>query len=285
MGEVASAAAIMSGLALFLGALLAIAYRYLRVEEDPRVAAVEARLAGSNCGGCGQPGCRAFAEAVVKGDAAPGQCTVTAPAAIAAIAAYLGVDAGSFERRVARLRCAGGKSSVAQVAPYDGMASCRAAALVGTGGRSCAFGCLGLGDCARACTFDAIKMNAEQLPVVEPSKCSACNDCVEVCPLHLFELRPLSERLLVQCASPLQGVDARSRCAVACDACGRCAADQGPGVIEMKDGLPIVRLPTQATSAATVRCPTGAIRWVDGRQFEEQRALGALKGRRDAWVD
>jgi len=56
------APAIMAGLGLFFSVILAIAYRYLRVEEDPRVTETEDLLPGSNCGACGQPGCRAFAE-------------------------------------------------------------------------------------------------------------------------------------------------------------------------------------------------------------------------------
>ena len=55
----------MLGVAGFFGVVLAIANRYLKVEEDPRIDRVEEMLPGSNCGACGQPGCRGFAEAVI----------------------------------------------------------------------------------------------------------------------------------------------------------------------------------------------------------------------------
>ena len=41
------------------------------------------------------------------------------------------------------------------------------------------------------CTFDAIRMSPFGLPLVEPDKCTACNDCVEACPLGLFVLMPI----------------------------------------------------------------------------------------------
>ena len=137
---------------------------------------------------------------------------------------------------------------------------------------ACSWGCLGLGDCERACSFDAIQMNEQALPVVDPERCTACNDCVEVCPLDLFVLLPESHHVLVQCSSPLSGDDAVARCSVACNACGRCALDAPPGTVEMVKGLPVVHYDRELhpTPQATWRCPTGAIQWVVGKQFEEQ---------------
>lgn len=270
MNAILIAGAIMLGIAGFFGTVLAVAHRYLRVEEDPRIDTVEGMLPGTNCGACGQPGCHAFAEALVQGVSAPGKCTVSAPEAIADLARFLGVDAGFEEKRVARLHCAGGKSSVRSLAAYNGLDSCRAAYVVNGGGKACAWGCLGLGDCDRACTFDAIHMNDEDLPVVDVEGCTACGDCVEVCPLDLFTLEPLSAKLIVQCNAPLTGELARSICRVACDACGRCAADAETGAIEMSDGLPVIRQVERTGEACTFRCPTGAIRWVDGEQFKAE---------------
>ena len=54
--------------------------------------------------------------------------------------------------------------------------------------------------------------------------CTACGDCVDVCPRDLFELIPLSHHIFVQCKSPLAGDLALGLCTVACDACGRCAS-------------------------------------------------------------
>ena len=61
MQQIAIAVAVMTGLGLFFAAVLALAYRFLRVEEDPRLEVVEELLPGNNCGACGEPGCAAFA--------------------------------------------------------------------------------------------------------------------------------------------------------------------------------------------------------------------------------
>lgn len=268
MNTIVTSGAIMFGIAFFFGLTLALANRWLYVEEDPRIEAVEERLPGTNCGACGQPGCHAFAETLVNGDSLPGKCTVSSPEAVQNIAAFLGVDVGFEEKRVARLKCAGGRSSVRKIAAYQGMASCRAAVVINGGGRACPWGCLGFGDCERACGFDAIRMNDEELPVVDVERCTACGDCVDVCPLDLFVLEPMSTRAIVQCSSPMAGEAARAICRVACDACGRCALDAPEGSIEMTNGLPVVRDPGRAAESCTYRCPTGAIQWVTNQQFD-----------------
>lgn len=271
--EIATAGGIMFGVALTFGVILAIATRTLRVYEDPRIDDVEGMLPGTNCGACGQPGCRAFAEAVVSGSQKPSGCTVSSPDGLALIAEYLGVEAGTQNKRVARLHCAGGTSSVRRLARYDGLPSCRAAFLVNGGGRACSWGCLGLADCERACTFDAIAMNAEALPVVNVEGCTACGDCVEVCPLDLFTIEPLASDVIVQCNSPATGPEATRACAVACDACGRCALDAPTGAIVMKGGLPVIQDAGRCDVTCTLRCPTGAIARVVGNQFQPRRRL------------
>ncbi|MEW6742968.1 MAG: (Fe-S)-binding protein [Planctomycetota bacterium] len=272
MGSIALGAAIMGGLGLTFGALLAVAYRFLRVPEDPRIDTVTGMLPGSNCGACGQPGCRGLAEKIVEKALKPSKCSVASPNIIVSIAELLGVDAGREEKRVARLHCAGGRSAARQIAAYEGFENCRAATLVGGGGKGCSWGCLGLADCERACTFDAIHMNAEGLPVVDVDKCTACGDCVKACPRDLFEILPISHRLIVQCKIPLAGDEARALCRVCCDACGRCAQDAAPGLIRMVQNLPVVDYAAggPARPTATLRCPTGAIQWVVGRQFSER---------------
>ncbi len=259
----------MTGLGLIFGLILAIAYRFLRVKEDPRLEAVEDMLPGSNCGACGEPGCRAFAEKLIANSLPPSRCTVCTQTTIESIAEYLGVDPGKEEKRVARLRCAGGKSQAYQIAEYWGFESCQAAAVVSGGGKGCSWGCLGLGDCQSACSFAAIDMNANGLPTVNIDKCTACGDCVDACPRDLFEVLPISQKLFVQCSSPLAGEAVTLMCSVACDACGRCAADAAPGLIHMEDNLPIVDYTAggPARAEATHRCPTGAIQWLEGEQF------------------
>ncbi len=264
-----TAIVILAGLGAFFGILLAVASRVLHVDEDPRLEVIEDMLPGSNCGACGEAGCHAFAETLIDGVTTPGQCTVSGAGVIEQIAGFLGVDAGRVAPRVARLHCAGGRGLASQIAEYEGYSSCRAAHLVGGGGKGCSWGCLGLADCMDACTFGAITMNAQQLPAVELAACTACSDCVDVCPRDLFEILPAAQHLVVQCRAPLSGDDAMAVCSVACDACGRCAQDAATGLITMADGLPVVDYSAggPASATATARCPTGAIRWIEGDQF------------------
>ena len=260
---------IVGGVGLTFGLLIALANKRFKVWEDPRIDMVAALLPGNNCGACGLPGCRAFAEKAVAGAIAPAQCTVSSPEARADIAAYLGVDVGQATQRVARLLCAGGRDVAPERADYLGLPTCKAAAAVAGGGKGCVWGCLGLADCAVACTFDAIRMNAVGLPIVAPGRCTACGDCVEACPKDLFVLMPIEHKLLVQCKSLLEGDAAERLCRVACTACGKCALDAAPGVIAMTNGLAVVDYAKNdlAGPEATRRCPTGAIVWVEGAQF------------------
>jgi len=261
-------AAILGGVGGVFAVLIALAHRRFYVYEDPRIENVTGLLPGNNCGACGFPGCRGFAENLVAGRTNPATCTVMSPDQREEVASLLGVDVGSATQRVARLLCAGGRDVAAQQAEYFGLATCAAAAQVAGGGKSCTWGCLGLADCERSCDFDAIRMSEVGLPVVSPERCTACGDCVDACPKDLFTLMPLDHHLLVQCRNLLEGDTAIAMCSVACNGCRRCAAD-APEVIEMRQGLAVIDYSRHelATPAAVARCPTGAIVWIEGAQF------------------
>jgi electron transport complex protein RnfB len=84
----------IGGLTTALVTLLVLANRKLHVDEDPRIDAVEEMLPHANCGACGYPGCRPFAEALVSGAAQPGKCTVSSDDGLAVVADFLGVVVG-----------------------------------------------------------------------------------------------------------------------------------------------------------------------------------------------
>ncbi len=67
---------VMLGLGGVCGSILSAASKIFYVYEDPRIAEVEGKLAGANCGGCGFAGCSAAAVAVVNGKASPSVCIV-----------------------------------------------------------------------------------------------------------------------------------------------------------------------------------------------------------------
>jgi electron transport complex protein RnfB len=269
---------VLGGVGLTFGVLIALANKKLKVWEDPRIDAVVDILPGANCGACGYAGCRAFAEGVVEGVVAPAGCTVMGEAEREDLAEFLGVDAGDAVKTVARLLCAGGTDVAPRKAEYHGLASCGAAVAVSGGGKGCAWGCVGFGDCQVVCDFDAIEMTGNGLPLVDVEKCTACGDCVEACPLDLFVLMPMDQHLIVQCRNLLEGDEAEAVCAVACTACGRCVQDAAPGLIEIRQGLAVIdydRIQDQNPEAVS-RCPTDAIVWVEGAQgFAELELVGS----------
>jgi electron transport complex protein RnfB len=259
-----TAVAIMGGLTVVLATLLVFANKKLHVHEDPRIDIVENMLPNVNCGACGFPGCRAFAEALVREQTLPGHCTVSTEQGRQRIADFLGVAVGVQEKRVARLACAGGNNVARFQAQYTGLSTCKAATQVGGGGKGCVWGCLGFGDCAQACNFDALHMNKYRLPVVDEDKCTACGDCVQTCPKDLFSLHPISHRLWVACKNLEAGDEILAHCEVACTACGRCVMDAPDELITLVNNLPIIDYTKNHNSQIPIqRCPTGAIVWIE----------------------
>jgi RnfABCDGE-type electron transport complex B subunit len=130
---------------------LVVAYRKLKVYEDPKIEQVSEILPQANCGACGYAGCRAFAEAVVKGETTPNSCPVSDADVVKQIAETLGVTAAEIVKKVARLHCRGTHEAAKNRGVYIGISTCGAAHLIG-GNKQCSYGCLHFGDCARACS-------------------------------------------------------------------------------------------------------------------------------------
>ena len=213
------------------------------------------------------------------GELRRGACTGNSTEMNQIIANFLGVELGSQEKQVARLACAGGSNVARRHGDYRGVESCRAAALVSGGGKGCAWGCLGLADCERVCDFDAIVMDRHDLPQVIDDLCTACGDCVDICPRDLFSLQPVSHRLWVACKNLEKGEAAEDECVVACNGCGRCAADAPGDMITMENNLAVVDYSQNALASrvAIERCPTGAIVWLEGGVHKGQGAVKIIR--------
>jgi len=207
--SILQALALLGGIGVSVGIVLAAASKIFYVYVDPKILAVEDILPGANCGGCGLPGCSANAEAIVAGRAAPNSCVAAGPDVAEAIAGVLGVTVEAKEPDIAAPGCYYGVQDADTRYLYDGMNDCRAAALLGGGMKVCAIGCLGLGTCARACPFDAITMGPEGLPVVDEVKCTGCGTCERVCPKGIINLTSVTRRILKEylsdeCTTPCQ---------------------------------------------------------------------------------
>lgn len=190
-----SSALVLLGLGFGAALVLAVASRVLHVKEDPRIVKIENLLPGANCGGCGYPGCSGAAAAIVAGKVGADVCVVAESEAISAIAALMGQTVEEREPEVAMRDCTGGSRAEDRFV-YEGVADCRAQALLYEGSKTCPEGCLGLGTCVRACPFNAIHMGPEGLPVIDPEECRACGKCADACPRGVIGITGMTARLL-----------------------------------------------------------------------------------------
>jgi ferredoxin len=90
--------------------------------------------------------------------------------------------------------------------------------------QGCTYGCLGFGDCASVCDYDALHV-IDGLATVDYEKCIGCGACAKVCPRNIITITPFkAERILaVTCSNKDKGKDITKVCTVGCIGCGACA--------------------------------------------------------------
>ena len=245
--------------AVFAGGLAYASVKFA-VDEDPRKGEIEDVLPGANCGACGYPGCSSFAEAIVNNEAAVSGCPVGGEETAEQIADIMGVEVGGSEAsEVAQILCQGGTAETYDLAEYEGIATCQAADME-PNIKSCAYGCLGFGDCVEVCPFDAIVINDNGLPEVDIDACTGCGKCVEECPRDIIELVADSQPILARCNSVLQGGEVTDVCEVGCIGCSVCANECPVDAIEMEANLPVVDEEKCIDCGACVaNCPTDSM--------------------------
>ncbi|NQT30128.1 MAG: RnfABCDGE type electron transport complex subunit B [Candidatus Saganbacteria bacterium] len=251
----------MGGLGLFFAAILAIAFEKLKVEENPMVEKVLNALPGLNCGACGYTGCHDFAEKIVaQGSLDNLRCPPGGSAVVEDLSEILGISADEPIKRRAVVKCGGSTSLARDRAEYAGIQTCVAAELVGGGPKACTYGCLGFGDCAKACPFDALYIGKDGLAHVVFEKCTACGLCVTACPRKIIELIPCSNQIIVNCSSTDRCSLVREVCKVGCIGCKICERT-APGVYVVEDTLArvVFEKGDAAAEPAIVKCPTKCI--------------------------
>lgn len=242
LASILKAVGALASLGVVAAAMLAIAARKFHVEVDPLVESVASALPGANCGACGNPSCFAVAEAIVAGTLPANACIAGGQTVADAVGQLVGADACDVVAVVSARHCGGG-TNAARSYEYGGVKSCNGVARMAGGPLVCTAGCIGFGDCLRACPFDAIAMDDRGLPVIDVAKCTGCGICVKECPrgqIALLELVPDSAPVVVRCNAHDKPKDRKSGCSMCCIACKKCEKECPSDAIHVVDLLAVV---------------------------------------------
>lgn len=161
-----SALIALGSLSLIFGAVLGFAAIKFKVEGDPLVEQVDALLPQTQCGQCGHPGCRPYAQAIVDGEEI-NKCPPGGQSTINNIANLLDVDAPTLDEEH------GEESEVKKVAYIREDE------------------CIGCTKCIQACPVDAILGAAKHMHTVIKDECTGCDLCVEPCPVDCIDMLPV----------------------------------------------------------------------------------------------
>jgi len=230
--------ATLLGMAIVICYILGWAKKTFHVEVDPRIDSVLAALPAANCGGCGYVGCGDYAEAVVIAGAPVDKCTVGGPSCAAAVAMIMGVEIGEAYPRRPIVHCGAHYADRKGRTEYRGEMTCKAANLV-AGVQGCTYGCLGFGDCTRACKYDAIHI-IDGLATVDYEACIGCGACGDVCPRNIITITPFkkSRILAIGCSNKDAGKNVMAVCEVGCIGCKACARKSE--IFKIQDNLPTI---------------------------------------------
>ncbi len=234
--DILIAFAIVGGVGFVLAILLALFSHFFRVAENETAKHLREALPGVNCGACGFKGCDDYASAMAEGKAKPNLCIPGGDDTANELAKILGVEAPDIEEMVAFVHCNGNLSATGDKAVYDGVKSCRAAAGISGGPKSCLYGCMGFGDCASVCPVGAICVD-DGIAHVDPTACIGCGLCVKTCPKSIISLVPQTAKTVIMCSSRDKGAEARKICENACIACKKCEKSCPAGAITVTDNL------------------------------------------------
>lgn len=234
--EILTPVLIVGVIGLLAGVILAVASVVMAVPKDEKAEALEKILPGANCGACGYSGCSGYAKAMAEGTAQPGLCSPGGEAVAAECAELLGTGGVTMERKTALVHCLGSNDNTDNKMIYDGIESCAAAVLLAGGVSACGYGCMGLGDCVRACEYGAVTV-CNGLAKIDPALCKACGKCVTACPKGILSLAPVKKTAVVRCSSCAKAKDVMAVCKVGCIGCGKCTRTCEAGAVTLKNGL------------------------------------------------
>jgi electron transport complex protein RnfB len=156
---------ILGSLSLVFGGLLGFAAIRFKVKSDPLVEQIDDILPQTQCGQCGYPGCKPYAEAIANGDDI-NKCPPGGDSAIRKLADLMGVEAKPL--------------NAAQTVAIKRVAFIREDE------------CIGCTKCIQACPVDAIVGASKLMHTVIIDECTGCDLCVEPCPVDCIDMLPVS---------------------------------------------------------------------------------------------
>jgi electron transport complex protein RnfB len=256
------AGVIMLALGTGFAIVLLIASIKLKVIIDAKIEQIHEALPNIDCGACGFAGCGAYAKAVSADPELLGKCAPGGGETAEKIAEILNLQVSGAGKPVRPIvHCRSHTETKNSYAVYDGIPTCTAVnALANV--QACKFGCLGYGDCTRACKFDALHV-VDGLATVDYEKCTGCTACSKVCPRYLIEMAGFGQEnmMTVACRSRENPKTTRQMCKVGCIGCKMC--EKQTDLFKIEDNL--ARLdyekyePSEQTETAMTKCPTGVI--------------------------
>lgn len=252
---------LMAAVGLVGSVLLLIVSKKLAIGEDERLTYLTSILPGVNCGACGYPGCEQYAKAMLAG-APPNACTSGGNRVADELAAFLGVESTGVVQREAFVACQGSLDHIDPHLVFKGVPSCRVFSTLSYSSLSCPFGCLGFGDCAQACPFDAIIVE-NGVARIDTATCTGCGTCTNICPRGIISLvdqasSPVAS--VVTCKNTMPGAKTRKVCSVGCIGCQKCARACPTQSITVENNLARIDAATCIGCGTCVEtCPTHAI--------------------------
>jgi Na+-translocating ferredoxin:NAD+ oxidoreductase RNF subunit RnfB len=255
---------VLAAIGILAAVILYFVSQKFKVYEDPKIDEVAELLPGANCGGCGFAGCRNFAETVVKNNGLGDlMCPPGGAAVNSAIAAIFGGGEQIIVPKMTIVKCNGNCENAPAKVHYDSIASCAYFNMIDAGESGCAFGCLGCGDCVKACKFDAIHIDpTTKLPVIGDN-CVFCGACKKACPRSIIEIVPKHEQgvVYIACMNKEKGGEAKKNCAVACIGCKKCEKTCEFAAITVENNLAVIN-PDKCTACKKCMegCPAKGIK-------------------------
>ncbi len=223
---------------LIAGVGLSVASKIMAVPTDEKQEKIREALPGANCGACGYSGCDGYAAAIALGEVSPDKCSAGGASTASALAEILGVEITN-DPKIAFIACNGSFDKTKSRFNYSGMQSCTAASLVNGGPLSCQYGCIGFGDCAKACPFGAITIENGR-PVVCGDICVGCGKCTTACPKSLISLIPQITTIRVACSNKQKGAPVAKNCGASCISCKMCEKVCEAGAIKVIDNIAVI---------------------------------------------